>query len=831
MPPNAAPNPEAAAPQKPKAKAKAAPLPAAAEVEPPAAPEGASARAAEPPPTPFPDLSRKDKNSEAGTYDGISVAAQSLKDTPYDYMVIGSGAGGGPLAARLASYGFKVLVLEAGIDPAAPLRDKKTTTVEQQRKLENERRLYHCPGLNGTSTEPHLYLPPPAAATPPGGTLLPPLDPTSWCFTTHHFANDTMQRTDRKFDERTGGLPYPRGCGLGGSTGHNVLISIVPADSDWQRIADLTNDDSWSPAHMRAIFRRMERSSYGVFTGKLARIWKSLQRKLGWETGERGSRGWLDISFANPAAALRDAWLRMILLLSIIRAQGLGEPKNIWRLLLGLITTGLFRPFDLNDPQRLRSSPQGFTLIPMSVNNARTRRGPREHLLETRIALRDKGGPGCVDIATGVHVRRLLFVHEEGKPPRAVGVEFSHGLHLYRADLLNPQHPHNQGPGAPPLPSREGRCFAKREIFLCGGSFNSPQILMLSGVGDEEYLRNKVPKADDYEIGLTYVDPGTGKILPPDKAKPAFVDLPGVGRNLRDRLELSVISELSRDYTFFKDVRFQPYPKTSDPELNKFLAEDGQPQRDGLYTSNGAAFALVWRSSTAAKEMAIPPDLFIFGVPAAFRGYSYGYSQQFLSRKYGVVDDPPCHRLWTWTLLKAFSQNTGRVTLKSSDPFEPPRIDHHYFGEVPGPTAGSYHMTLPNDDLDALVSGVEYVRRINDSANRIMKGGCAAEAESEPGRQQAPNGSQGLRDWVAKETWGHHASGTCRIGRDRWQANPADLVDKEAVIDSKFKVHGVRGLRIVDASSFPYIPGYFVAVPIFIIAEKAAETVLNELSS
>jgi choline dehydrogenase len=72
-------------------------------------------------------------------------------------------------------------------------------------------------------------------------------------------------------------------------------------------------------------------------------------------------------------------------------------------------------------------------------------------------------------------------------------------------------------------------------------------------------------------------------------------------------------------------------------------------------------------------------------------------------------------------------------------------------------------------------------------------------------------------DYIKSQSWSHHASCTCPIGADK---------DPMAVLDSNFRVRGVDGLRVVDASVFPRIPGYFVAAPIYIISEKAAEAIL-----
>ena len=78
----------------------------------------------------------------------------------------------------------------------------------------------------------------------------------------------------------------------------------------------------------------------------------------------------------------------------------------------------------------------------------------------------------------------------------------------------------------------------------------------------------------------------------------------------------------------------------------------------------------------------------------------------------------------------------------------------------------------------------------------------------------------GINRFVQDRAWGHHASCTCKIGGDN---------DENAVLDSQFRVRGVDGLRVVDASVFPKIPGFFVVMPIYMIAEKAAAVILGEL--
>jgi len=89
---------------------------------------------------------------------------------------------------------------------------------------------------------------------------------------------------------------------------------------------------------------------------------------------------------------------------------------------------------------------------------------------------------------------------------------------------------------------------------------------------------------------------------------------------------------------------------------------------------------------------------------------------------------------------------------------------------------------------------LEGVRAIRD-INRHVK---AFSDEVQPGRARE-EGSLELTDWIKREAWGHHACGTCRIGKDPWRANVKDLEDQMAVIDSAFRVHGVRGLSVTDA--------------------------------
>jgi choline dehydrogenase-like flavoprotein len=180
-----------------------------------------------------------------------------------------------------------------------------------------------------------------------------------------------------------------------------------------------------------------------------------------------------------------------------------------------------------------------------------------------------------------------------------------------------------------------------------------------------------------------------------------------------------------------------------------------------------------------------------------FSGYFPGYSDIILKSR----DD------LTFALLKAHTSNRGgTVTLISSDPRDPPRIDFHYFEEGTDQSG---------DDLAAVVEGIRSVRRITDT----LQSHGLIRAEETPGADLQDE--EQLRQFVREHAWGHHASCTCAIGSR----------SAGGVLTSDLRVHGTSGLRVVDASVFPRIPGFFIACAVYMIAEKAADSILDAANS
>ncbi len=690
----------------------------------------------------------------------------SADEAYYDYIVIGSGAGGGPLAARLALAGQKVLVIEAGSDTAIPGQEYPEET-------------YTIPAFHAAATEDRE---------------------TSWDFSVRHYSNDKKQAEDTKYDPAMdpsrhggigkGGIFYPRAAAIGGCTSHHAMIIIRPNDSDWEEIADLTGDQSWRSENMQGYFPKIEnclyyavyRGFFGKFLHGLQKLFAIINPAVHLDPNGHGHKGWQPTSFIDPlviAAIVRGDRVFLKLLFDVV-----------WSALSGRSASRAFKEaathlqiLQFLDPNsRAKYVPDRARLSLISIGTDGSRRiGLREWLLNVA-----KDPKNALTLKTETQATRLIFEKPgTAGAPRAIGVEVELGANLYRASRGQPR------------PTGEKRqYFAKKEVIVSGGSFNTPQLLMLSGIGDAAHLK---------KMGIDGPRDAAGDLVSP------VINLPGVGRNLQDRYEVSVVSELKRDFSTLKGATFQPDPsippgdpdKTNDPLLKKWRTDHG-----GLYATNGGALAFMMSSKVNTRKE--DPDLFVFGIPAAFRGYYWGWSKELLWRTKGAGSDQ--RNLWSWVILKAYTDNNqGLVRLRTADPFDVPDIDFNSF-----PNGAS------DRDADALV---ETVGRIRET-NKKIKG---LKDEVQPGASL--DTSTELNDWVRQQAWGHHACGTCRMGRDVWRANVKHLEDGGAVLDSKFRVHGVENLRVVDASVFPRIPGYFIVTPVFMIGEKAADTILQDRPS
>ena len=400
--------------------------------------------------------------------------------------------------------------------------------------------------------------------------------------------------------------------------------------------------------------------------------------------------------------------------------------------------------------------------IPQSTQDG-VRRGTRERLLDVMAKRPDK-----LFLQTQALVNRIVF-DESSNPSnaseasklqsgmRAIGVEFIAKGHLYEADPLK------KAISAVETKALKHLVRARREVIVAGGAFNSPQLLMLSGIG---------PRAHLQEHGIV-----------------SKLDLPGVGKNLQDRYELSVVTEFEKPLDIIKNCTFG---KPGDP----CLAEYRGNSINRTYASNGIITGIKKRYSKGSNH----PELFVFGSPSRFEGFVPGFAEK------GVASP----HYFTWAILKGYTQNNiGTVKLSSADPTASPDINFRYFNDGNDSTASDH-------DLDAVIEGIELARATNARARKIGWLDQNRDREIFPGSNVKTK--EQLKAFIKKGAWGHHASCSNKMG------SPSDVM---AVVNAQCLVHGTRNLRVVDASVFPKIPGLFIVVPVYMLAEKISDDILR----
>ncbi|KAI1430196.1 choline dehydrogenase [Xylaria sp. FL1777] len=672
---------------------------------------------------------------------GPTLSVQEAPSKEYEYIIVGSGAGGSPLAANLARAGHSVLLVDAGGDYG-------------------NLRQVDAPALANPASE---------------------RNEVSWGFFVHHYENETQALKDRKLTYLTpdneyysGVSPpegstvlgnfYPRYGGLGGCTEHNALVGLLPSKNDYAYVANLTGDSSWELSNMRKYYDKLVNAQY---------------------LNPTASGGYLDLNINPEAIAAQDVKLMSSLIgaargwgvaadavdnlenavkqtIATATAQGIDPYTELLPLnLTGAITDAYAKVVvhDANTDAPDRDSVNLFARLPEAIDNVNYRRSsPRDYVYDTVTAKNADGSKKYpLDVALQTLVTKVTFKNSTCGKPKATGIEYLFGESLYRADPRAT----NVDTGKP------GSVKATKEVIVAGGAFNSPQILKLSGIGPKEELQ---------QFGI-----------------PVIKDLPGVGTNLQDRLEVSVNAQFPTNFTRILDCTFLAI--TEDPCWTRYADTNNKAAAKGAYASSGNYFGGFWVSPYSEDG---EQDLWIGGFPGTFNGFYPGYSSNAATATY--------KNYWSWLVLKAHTRNrAGTVKLASANPRDVPVITFHTLYEG-----------LPKEEADkdsyALVEAIRMAQKFYANTPNI---------DGEPVQWWPPvdkSTDEDLHEWVKEEAWGHHASCSNPIGA-------AD--DPNAVLDSNFKVRGVDGLRVVDASVFPKIPGTFIALPIIMISEKASDVILS----
>jgi choline dehydrogenase len=289
------------------------------------------------------------------------------------------------------------------------------------------------------------------------------------------------------------------------------------------------------------------------------------------------------------------------------------------------------------------------------------------------------------------------------------------------------------------------QAFADAEVLLCAGAVQSPQILMLSGIGAAEDLK-------------------TAGVAP-------LHDLPGVGANLQDHLDVALSWETPKVKTAYSYNKGLNRLATG---INYMLFGQGPGRQNFL---EAGAFL-------KSRPDLDRPDLQLHCVLAIMKDHG----------KQAVAKDG-----FTVHVCQLRPESRGRVGLKSADPFADPAIFANYLDAA--------------EDRRAMREGIRLVREVAaQSALNAIKG-----AEEEPGAGVQSDAD--IDAWIRRtgETI-YHPVGTCKMGV---------AGDRMAVVDAELRVFGLKGLRVVDASVMPTLVGGNTNAPTIMIAEKAADLLLG----
>lgn len=299
-------------------------------------------------------------------------AASSREE--YEYIVVGSGPGGGPVAANLARQGHKVLLLEAGDDQGQNIFEKIPLFFPNFEEDTSERWDFfvkHYDDPEQAAKDPKMTW-----ETPDGSIFV---------------------GTNPPEGSKQLGIYYPRAGTLGGCAAHNALAAVLPPAADWDYIAELTGDKSWEYSNIRPLFERLERNRY-----------------LSPGTKAHGFHGHLETNLAHHSTI--EAAKPMIDSALAIEGQSDGIIADI-NPLFPSEKEGVHRPAMTMSKHGRRSSARDYLVATV---NAKDAHGNRKYPLT---------------ISTHSLATRVIFDGaKHGRKPKAVGVEILQGKSLYQAD-------------------------------------------------------------------------------------------------------------------------------------------------------------------------------------------------------------------------------------------------------------------------------------------------------------------------------------------------------------------------------------------------------------
>ena len=668
-----------------------------------------------------------------------------------DYVIVGCGAAGSVLAARLAEAGHSVYVIEAGPDSSV---DSKDVDVQED--------------ISVVQT-PLLFL--------SLWDRYRDIDPTADCDKRWHATSTLLDFVSIN----QGNVPYyayPRGCGAGGSAAHHALQDGVGSLKVYDILASETGDNYWKGSNMDRLFKKME--NYTAVPSNPGSVYA-------------GQNGWLEIAQGTKESIHND-------IVSVATAAPFNVPfrdnfKNPAHV------AGIGNSDIQVNSMGARSHAYGCLLEPIIKSTGRVK-VQFNHLASKLILCENPEGAANGYKCVGVEAYNKRFLYEV----QTGGAEFKDISSTCTVVPSNKDKP------------KPCKFYAKKEVILCGGAIQSPQLLMLSGIGPTAHLTS---------VGIE-----------------TKVNSAGVGSNMTDHCELSCIYELDPEkYIPGWQAALLLGNNNGDDITNPTIKAVAQSAADpGQFSENTGALQWDWHSDYDTPDPLFPDthsvpytaliwtlegDLGSFALddplhPSDHQSHNRRYSMPDPSNPMSTTPgpnnrgvlagsqfNPAAPRVFlTWLVenLKPGVAN-GTIRLKSADPIREPIIDQRLYEDEVG--------------LERMARMVLKIRNLMNTSSIYNNYAIGPAWEITPGTGAVTieDIKTVIKNW---SSYGHHISGTCQMG---------PVSDANAVVDSRLRVKGVDCLRVCDTSVYraPNLHAFNTSRAAYVMGEALAERIIQKI--